>query len=182
MQPSNSRLRAGVTLIELVTVIAVLIITLGIALPGFSSFLASNQQTSLINQFATSLNHARYYAVQSSQTVVLCPSSDLKFCTGGIDWQQGYISFIDKNYNRLRDENEEILATTQIDRGDIQIQTSTGRRKITFYPSGSSPGSNVTIKFCSSLPNIQGKALILSNSGRTRLSKTASNGNNIACS
>jgi len=181
MQFCNSRPCAGFTLIELITVIAVLVITLGLAVPGFSSLIAGNQQTSLINQFSTSLAHARYYAVQHSRRVVLCPSSDLQSCTGGFDWQQGFISFVDENYNRLRDKKEKLLAVTQIDRNEVQVQTSTGRRKIVFYPSGSSPGSNVTIKFCSNAANIPGKALILSNSGRARLSKTTSRGDEIAC-
>ncbi len=182
MQFCNSRPYAGFTLIELITVIAVLLITLGVAIPSFSGLIASNQQTSLINQFATSLAHARYYAVQHSQRVVLCPSSNLESCTGGFDWQQGFISFVDENYNRIRDGKEKLLAVTQIDRNEVAIQTSTGRRKIVFYPSGSSPGSNVTIKFCSNVAKLPGKALILSNSGRARLSKTTAGGDEIACS
>lgn len=182
MQFYNSRLFSGFTLIELITVIAVLLVTLGLGIPGFSGLIASNQQTSLINRFSTSLAHARYYAVQNSRRVVLCPSIDLESCTGGFDWQQGFISFVDENYNRLRDEKEKLLAVTQIDRNEVQVQTSTGRRKIVFYPSGSSPGSNVTIKFCSNAANIPGKALILSNSGRARLSKTTAGGDEIACS
>lgn len=182
MQFRNIHPYSGFTLIELVTVIAVLVITLGLAIPGYSGFIASNQQTSLINQFATSLAHARYYAVQNSQRVILCPSNDLQSCTGGFDWKQGFISFVDENYNRLRDEEEKLLAVSQIDQNEVEIQTSTGRRKIVFYPSGNSPGSNVTIKFCSNVANIPAKALILSNSGRARLSKATASGNEIACS
>jgi type IV fimbrial biogenesis protein FimT len=182
MQVCNLRPCPGFTLIELVTVIAVLIITLGFAVPGFSGLIASNQQTSLINQFATSLAHARFYAVENSRRVVLCPSHDLESCSGGFDWQQGFISFVDENYNRLRDGQEKLLAVAQINRNEVQVQTSTGRRKIVFYPSGSSPGSNVTIRFCSKVSNIPGKALILSNSGRARLSKTTASGDEITCS
>ena len=182
MQLCNFRPYSGFTLIELITVIAVLVITLGLAVPSFSSLIARNQQTSLINQFSTSLAHARYYAVQNSRRVILCPSTDLESCTGGFDWQQGFISFVDENYNRLRDAEEKLLAVTQVDRNEVKVQTSTARRKIVFYPSGSSPGSNVTIKFCSNVANIPGKALILSNSGRARFAKTTPSGAEIACS
>ncbi len=182
MQCCNSCPDSGFTLIELVTVMAVLIITLGLAIPGYSSFVAGTQQTSLINQFATALAHGRSQEFLNSQRVILCPSSDLKSCTGGFDWQHGFISFVDSNYNRLRDEDEKLLAVTQLHRDDVAIQTSSGRRKIIFYPAGNSPGSNVTIKFCSKTPDIPGKALILSNSGRARLSRTMPGGDEIACS
>ena len=182
MQSCNNRPCPGFTLIELVITLAVLIITLGITIPGYSGLVASNQQTTLINQFSTSLNHARFHAVKSDRLVVLCPSTDMAFCTGGFNWQHGFISFVDTNRNRLRDKDEKLIAVTQIDREDVKIQTSTGRRKIVFYPSGISPGSNVTIKFCSSETSVPAKAIILSNSGRARLSRLTPNGEEIACS
>ena len=178
---SQTRLISGFSLIELITVIAVLIITMGIALPGFENLLSRNHQTTSINQFATTLAQARYHALNHYTRVVLCPSSDSSSCTGGFEWQQGYISFVDHDRNRQRDPGEELIAVVDQHDPTINIRTSTGRRKIIFYASGRSPGSNTTIRFCSSAASLSGKALILSNTGRARLTKKTNNGDEIQC-
>lgn len=177
----HARLSRGVTLIEMISVVAVLVITTGMAVPQFDQLLGSNRQTAAINQFSTSLAQARYHAVSHFTRVVLCPSSDLESCTGGFDWQAGYITFTDNNRNRQRDPDEPLIAATQSQPADISILTSTGRRKIIFRPSGSSPGSNTTIRFCSENTRIPAKAIILSNTGRARLARKDANGDEISC-
>lgn len=178
---SSFRFSKGITLVEMVAVIAIVAITSSIALPGFDHILSSNQQTTSINRFSTSLAQARYYAISYYSSVVLCPSSNLTDCTGGYDWQNGYITFEDDDMDRQRDPNEKIIAVTQKQPNAIQIQTSTGRKKITFHPSGGSLGSNATVKVCSKISEIPGKALILSNTGRARLAKKLPNGEPVTC-
>ena len=175
------RLSQGFTLIELVTACAVLLILLGIGIPGFGSIIDRNQQVAAINQFSTALAHARYHAVTFHRHVILCPSVDHQQCTGGFDWESGQITFVDDNNNRLRDDNEEIIAINQAIDRSIDIQTSTGRRKIRFKPSGAAPGSNTTFRFCTGSENVMRKALILSNSGRARLSDKLPDGSEITC-
>ncbi len=171
----------GLTLIEMITTVAVIAITTSLALPSFARFIDSNQQTTAINQFATSLAQARFRAVSHLQQVILCPSNNQTDCTGGYEWHHGYISFVDSDRDRQRDSNEALIAVVQAYPADISIKTSTGRRKILFRSSGSSAGSNATIKVCSKHNDIAAKALILSNSGRARLSKKAANGGPINC-
>ena len=178
---SQIYLSKGFSLIELITVVAVLIITFGIAIPGFSSLLSRNQQTTSINQFATALAQARYYAINHGSRVVLCPSSNLSTCTGGYEWQQGYITFVDNDHNRQRDPEDSLVAAFDKHHPSVNIRTSTGRRIITFHSSGRAPGSNTTIRFCSNNIDLPGKALILSNTGRARLSKKLSSGEEIPC-
>ena len=179
--PVPTCLQKGFTLIELLITCAVLLILFGIGVPGFGSIIDSNQQVAAINQFSTSLAHARYYAVTNNRHVILCPSTDLQTCTGGMDWEYGVISFLDDNRNRLRDANEEVIAINQAIDRSIDIQTSIGRKKIHYWPSGSAPGSNVTFRFCTDSPNVKRKALIISNSGRVRLSENLPDGSEITC-
>lgn len=177
----SARLSPGYTLIEVITVVAVLVITTGIATPVFSDMLNRSYQTASINEFSTALAQARYYAITHMQRVVLCPSVDQQICTGGFNWEQGYLSFVDENRDRQRNPGEKILNThTQTD-NNIRIQTSTGRRKITFHTSGMSPGSNATIRFCASSDDIPGKTIILSNTGRPRLAKKLRDGSPVTC-
>ena len=171
----------GYTLIELLTVVAVVIISTSVAFPGYSRLVSSNLQTASINQFSTSLAQARYYAVTNMRPVVLCPSSNQQDCTGGFEWQNGYISFVDLDRDKQHDNNEKIIAIHGKQSDSVKILTSTGRRKIAFRPTGDSSGSNVTVRFCSDKTNLPGKALILSNTGRARLARKMPKGGKISC-
>ena len=177
----RSRHSHGFSLIETITVIAVLVITTGIALPGYDYLLGRNYQTTSINQFSTTLAQARYHAVNHLSRVVLCPSSNLRDCTGGFEWHTGYIAFVDDNMDKQRNTDEEIISVVEKAHGSVSIKTSSGRRKIIFRPSGSSPGSNATVLFCTNRDSLPGKALILSNTGRARLAKKLAGGKNIPC-
>ena len=176
------RLQKGYTLIELMSVISIAIITTGIVVPSFASILNRNQQIASVNQFSTNLAHARYQAINRYEHIVLCPSVNLSHCSNANEWEHGYISFIDTNENKEVDEQEEILTATQKMDYLIKIKSSSNRKKITFSPSGAAPGSNTTIQFCSGFGDIEHRALILSNSGRARLSKKMPNGEEITCS
>ena len=170
----------GYTLIELMTFIAVLSVALGIGIPGYASFSTKNKQTILQNTFATTLAQARYQAISSNRQVVLCPSVNQKDCTGGFSWNPGYISFIDDNQNRQLDTDETYLSVIQPTDPNFKIQTSKGRQKITFKPSGMAYGSNTTIRFCND-EKLPGTAIIISNTGRARPSKTLADGSPVTC-
>lgn len=186
MIPNNScRLsltkNKGFTFIEAITVVAVVVITTSMAFPGYTRLVSSNLQTTSINQFSTALAQARYYAVTNMRPVVLCPSSNQQDCTGGFEWQHGYISFVDLDRDKQHDANEKIIAIKEKQSDSVKVLTSTGRRKIAFRPTGDSSGSNVTVRFCSDKTNLPGKALILSNIGRARLARKMPNGDKISC-
>jgi len=181
MRIQPARQTAGFTLIELIIVLTILVISIGLIIPGFGRLLDSSQQSASVNTFSTALAQARYHAVTHSQRVVLCPSLDQQHCTGGYDWQAGFITFIDKNLNRLPDEDEDIINISQATSHVIDIQTSKGRSRITFRPTGDAPGSNTTFRFCPKSANLQRKVLVLSNTGRVRLSEKMPDGSEISC-
>ncbi|MGD2118890.1 MAG: GspH/FimT family pseudopilin [Chromatiales bacterium] len=177
----NSRPCAGYTLIELVTTFAVLSVVLSTAVPGFSTLLERNARTGAINQFSTSLALARAEAVKRYRRVTLCPSTDQLSCTGGFAWHEGYIVFVDDNADGEHDVDESLLALADNQSASLRILSSTGRRKITYRPSGMTPGSNTTVRFCDNDKDPNGKALIIANSGRPRLSDSMPDGSAISC-
>ncbi len=181
MRTHYARLQTGFTLIELIIILAVLIIITGIGIPASGRLLDSSQQAASVNNFATALAQARYHAVMHSVRVILCPSTNQTSCTGGYDWQKGFISFVDDNRNRHRDNNEKLINVGQETHHLIGIQTSIGRQRISFRATGDSPGSNTTFKFCPRSEGLKRKALILSNTGRARLAEKMPNGSPITC-
>jgi type IV fimbrial biogenesis protein FimT len=87
----------GVTLLELLWVVALLGILVGIAVPSFSGALQGRRQAALINDFTASLALARSEAIKRGRIVSMCRSADLKKCGGSGDWASGWLVFVDSD-------------------------------------------------------------------------------------
>lgn len=84
--------QAGVTLIELMVTLAVLAITLTLAVPAMQGFTIRNRLASINNDLMTALIYAKSEAVKRGVTVTLCSSSTGTSCGG--TWNQGWIVFV----------------------------------------------------------------------------------------
>jgi len=173
----------GFTLVELITVLAISFILLSVTIPNMRQFFAGNLQQSEINTLITHFNLARSEAVKQATRIVLCPSDDYEVCDGSLNWNGGFIIFADKNANRHRDNDESLVGVYQNGfESRISINSTNSRRRLTYQADGSTPGSNVTITFCNLDEIIPPKAVIISNSGRMRISKQRPNGSALSCS
>ena len=169
----------GVTLIELVAGLAILAIVAGVALPGFSGLIERERVTTASNTLLTDIQYARSLAVTRGSPALLCPSTDGESCTGGSDWTNGWIVFVDDNDNRQRDPGEDLLRVGQNLSGN-GISSSIGRPRIRFQPDGSASGSNATITLCDR-DGENARAIIISNPGRARVSHTGPGGRALEC-
>jgi type IV fimbrial biogenesis protein FimT len=95
-QPKHS---AGYTLMELLTTITIAGILLGVAIPSFTSIIASNQLTTYANELVTALNFARSEAVKRGVQVTV----RRKGATSA-QWESGWDVFVDINGNGLLDD------------------------------------------------------------------------------
>lgn len=173
----------GFTLVELLITLAVGIIVIGIGVPSFLSLAASNHQSSEINTFVRHLALARSYAVKTGRDHVLCPSSDLLSCLDATRWDEGFILFEDTNENGIKESDEALVYTSQPSgKFGIDMQSTKGRKKIIYRADGRSAGSNLTLTFCDPEGDVTPKAVILSNTGRARISKTRWDGSALRCS
>jgi type IV fimbrial biogenesis protein FimT len=173
----------GFSLIELLTVLAVGIIALGIGIPSLNTLLSGNHQSTEINKFVRHLHLARSYAVNTGEDHVLCPSSDNISCLDATSWDQGFILFQDDNQNGKREQDESLLRVSDPSgKFAIDMSSTQGRKKIIYRSSGRSAGSNLTLTFCDPEKSVNPKAVILSNTGRARISKTKWDGSPLICS
>ncbi len=182
--PTTATARSnGFSLIELTTTLAIAFILLAVAVPNLRQFFASNLQRSEINTLITHFHLARSEAIKQATRMVLCPSDDNDVCDGSFNWSGGLIIFADENANRRRDTGEAIIGVYQSGfESQISINSTNSRRRLTYQPDGSSPGSNVTITFCNRDKIIDPKAVIISNSGRMRISERHPDGSPLSCS
>ena len=86
----------GFTIIELMTVVAVLGVALAIGVPSMSSFLLNNRLVSHLNSLSSTLTLARSEAVKRNQWTVVCGSSNGTTCVTDGKWETGWIAFVDR--------------------------------------------------------------------------------------
>jgi type IV fimbrial biogenesis protein FimT len=99
----------GYTLIELMTMLAVVSILVTVGLPLMNVFFESNRMISNTNDLVAGLNIARSEAIKQQMRVTLCQSSNTTSCTGTNQWEDGWIVFQDPNGNATVDAGERIL-------------------------------------------------------------------------
>lgn len=167
MQRVVRRNQGGLSLIELVMVLAVLSVTLGAGLPSLQSIVANNRMSTARSGLTLALAQARGEAIVRASNIVVCPGNGSGGCADTIYWQRGWISFEDGNRNGVRDAGEPEIGVGTVPRG-VSVATSNGRRSVRYRSDGSSEGSNVTLTFCDRRGASRASALALNNAGRLR--------------
>src|ERR1700730_15822924 len=89
------RLHSGMTLTELVVVIAIVGILFGIGAPSYRYVTNSNRMSSEVNALLGDMQYTRSQALREGRRVVICISSNGTSCVGGTTntWQSGWIVF-----------------------------------------------------------------------------------------
>ena len=158
----------GLTLIELIAGMAIVVLLLAFAAPTFSSLTASTQLTTTKNQLVLGLQRARAEALSKSRDVVLCPSRDGMRCEDVSDWSNGWLLYVDNNRNGRFDAIEPLLLSQKLDPQQVSVRSNNGRRRITYRSLGESAGANATFVLCSRMRPELGGQVIVANSGRVR--------------
>ena len=172
----------GFTLIELLVTLAVASILSLSVIPNLSALVAQERSAVLTNTLAGALAYARSEAVTKQTTVITCQSDNGSECNRSENWHNGWIIFADKNDNKQRDEEETILRVySAADNGtQATLRGSAGIRHYMKYKPTGQASPNGSFLICN--PNIGvGKALIMTHSGRLRLSKIQTNGSAVTC-
>ncbi len=99
--------------------LAVAAILLSIAVPSFTASIQNNRMVTQINDLHTSLSYARSEAVKRNNNVTVCKSSNGTSCTG--NWDNGWIVFVDNNFNGTVDAGDVILRVHGSIAGDITL-------------------------------------------------------------
>ena len=169
------RRHRGVTLPELVFTLAIAAGLLGWGVPAFRDLRLDASRSREVNQFVQAVYLARSEAIKRNGVVSLCPSRDGARCApSGTPWQAGWIVFVnaDRDSPAVRDENEELLRVyAPWERGAV----SANRPTLSFRSFGQ-VGTTATFTFCDHRGAGAARAVIISQTGRPRVSdRTASN-------
>jgi len=173
---------AGFTLLEVLSALAISMITLGVGVPMVGGFIDTNKVAGQVNALRGALALTRSEAIRRNQPVVICKSSDSQNCSTQSAWEKGWIIFVDSNRNRQREPDEDVIGVHgQLSNGHTLAYRGTGSfNYVTYFPNGAT-NTNGTFTLCAPSSPEWSKALILIRSGRVRLSTTKSDGSPLDC-
>ena len=176
------RTQRGLTMIELLTTIAILAILLGLAAPSMARFIADWRASNAVNAFTSSLRLARTEAIARSRPVVLCRVSDdastsCQSSIGTHGFATGWIVFVnndgDASFNYSASAGDELLLRQTAPAGIADI-TPTQAGRLVFLPNGLLNSNNNAVNFdangfdtTSTTPWAR-KAICISKPGRVR--------------
>lgn len=168
--------QSGVTLLELMVVLAVSAVLLTIGIPSFSSISANNRLVNATNSMVASLHLARSEAIKRNSRAVLCASATGTACTG--DWHQGWLVFHDANNNAALDAGEVVILKQQALPNGFKIKGGGAFSKyVSYAPTGgakyvSGAWQFGTLTLCNeSGTSNAAREIKISNSGRPRTVK-----------
>lgn len=179
--PSSAPRRPlGFTMIELLTVVAVMAILTAVTVPSLARIVDSTRLTSISNDFLAAMYMARSEAVKRNGPAALCKSATGVACASSGGWEQGWIVFHDPNNNGSADAGELIVHHTQALPKGFRLY---GNQNVATYISFTASGRTRmvtgalqlgTLTLCKEDGAATGaRQIVLNNAGRARVNKVA---------
>lgn len=170
----------GVTLVELMAVLAIAAVLVGGVAPSMGRILRLTELSTGTNAFLSSLRLARSEARKRGSRVTLCKAPHERSCTTDGTWDQGWTIFNDTNANGLVDPEETVIQHTQALGGDLVIRGNRLVNSTISYAALGGPRTVVgglqagTLTICHRTPGpVTGRQIVVSSGGRPRVQKAA---------
>jgi type IV fimbrial biogenesis protein FimT len=172
--------RGGYTLPEMMFVVAVAAATLGYGIPAFRDLGLDAARTREVNAFVHALYLARSEAIKRNGVVSLCPSGNGQLCgAAGTPWHSGWLVFVNRDHDQpaVRDAGEDLLRVYEAwPAGSVTANRTT----LSLRPFGQS-GTTATFTFCDRRGGRSARAVIISQTGRPRVSARDASGAPLSC-
>jgi len=174
MKKDRARQAAGMGLLELVMVLALLALMLGLSWPSLMRMRQRQQWQAVAEDLRSSLLFARAQATLRQQRVMLCPAANGEDCDAAGDWTLGWLVFVDADHSGRRSAEEAVLMRRQAlpAQGVLQGYASVahgvgyGAEGLSQLPSGAFQAGTLTLCVKG---EPQGWRLVINAVGRPRL-------------
>jgi len=193
----------GFTLIELLITLVIVAILLTVGVPSIKRYMQSGQLIASTNELLSAFHLARSESVKSNARVTICTSTNGTSCSDSKSWREGWIVFIDRDGNAAgtgtactaagvaggdcllrvhRAFPDKLLSVSGEDSNTDAITEFTfNARGLPTVGGISRSGTFLICSFDSSDIVIGSRAVVLSLSGRVRISDNATMINDIGC-
>ncbi len=163
----------GLTLVELMMVLAVMAVLLTVGVPTFQNTVKNNRLSAELSALRATLANARSEAMARRLPVRVCESTNGTSCSSTSEFSDGYIAYADENNDDVVNAGEDVFLSLQLlvpESFSIELRDSTGTvaSSVRFGSRGDSIGSSGTFTFCDDRGASYAGALILSPSGSVR--------------
>ncbi|MCH7510210.1 MAG: GspH/FimT family pseudopilin [Proteobacteria bacterium] len=169
---------SGMTLLELLLVMGIAAVLVTGAVPSFRQMIMDSRRTAAINELVGTIQFARSEAAKRNREVVLCPSGGGRQCTKD-PWNLGWLVFanLDQDSPARLDAGEPLLYVKSAREG---LKITANRRVFRFRPLGVR-SVNGTVTFCDSRGAQSARAVIISYTGRPRVSDRDPSNKRLIC-
>ncbi len=127
----------GFTLYELMITVMVVAVILAFGIPNLRQFTLNSRMTSTANDLHAAFMMARTEAAHAKSNVTICASADpmgAAACDG--TWNQGYVVFIDDNFDQVRDAGETVLRAHPPSDTGVLLRVANGSTYFMYAPTG----------------------------------------------
>tara|TARA_B100001540_G_C15673825_1_gene581436 strand:- start:335 stop:928 length:594 start_codon:yes stop_codon:yes gene_type:complete len=164
----NGSAPLGLTLIELMAVLAIMTALLTMGIPLFQATVKNNRLQAETLALRAILTNARTEALARRMPVTVCESADGESCaTDAATWSTGYIAFADQDNDRVVDDSEDVFLVRSVDAPGITLafDGSGSDSHLRFSPRGDSLNFSGTFILCDNRGDREARGLLLANSG-----------------
>jgi type IV fimbrial biogenesis protein FimT len=169
--PDRISAARGVTLVELLVVLGVIAIIAGFAAPIFSGLLLDSRRTAAVFTALHGINFARQLAAIRGEAIRLCGSHDAQQCSGVSDWSSGLL---------VADERDSLRRSLPLPGGAGASAIRANRHNVTFE-GGTGFATPATLTICDRRGDPAARAIIISRSGRPRVSERDAGDGPLTC-
>ena len=170
----------GITLVELLTTVAVVAVVGTLAVPGFKGVMRDSARATAVNAYMHAIFLARSESIKRNQVVSICRSRDGETCLyGAASWEQGWMVFVnqDRDEPPVRDSGEALVILHE---GWPSGVITSNRVAYSFRPMAQGM-VNGTVVFCDPRGSRHSRAIIISQTGRPRIAARDADGKPLPC-
>ncbi len=174
--PTSDR---GFSLYELLMTMTLVALVLTLGIPSFGSIVANHRLKVEVDALFHAVHLARKGSVVRRRAITICPSYGGNDCEPSLDWSMGWMMFVntDRDSPAVRDDDEAILSHHPADQ-NVRIMSN---RKAFTLRSTELRATNGTLVFCDRRGRATPRALVISYTGRPRVTRKDRRGKPYRC-
>jgi type IV fimbrial biogenesis protein FimT len=171
----------GFTLLELLVALGIVAILVSMGNPALRTLVLNSTRTQTVNSLVHSFHLARTSAIRNSHEVAICPRGIGDRCSRNrTGWAEGWLVFINADGDQPadRDPDEPLLLRRQ---GTPGARISSNRSSFRYKPFNRR-STNGTLVYCDDRGQAAARAVVISYTGRPRVTALTASGSSLDCS